>query len=498
MVGHTGKIFVAADDRIVVTDSGGTLIDTIGGLAGAVALSVADNGRRVYAALRDSHEVIEVDIATLAITKRVDLAAYPCPSTLAQSYERIWVGYGCGQAGQGGVVALELWRPTPALVPIGTGTTQPPLLAVKGNTLLAGEPGAGPASIKVYDVSADVATTRGEIRADTSLRDLAVAHYGDTALSAPVDSDRFDAWDTTTNARTRAYDRPGEQGAPAAVSASPDDDYVVGGWNRGDAAELVVYDQGTSEVIYSAEHEGKALVPGSIAFYGVLTYATLKDPDTGRLHLWRLPHSPYHASALTMTAPDEPAALKELTFSGRLTLSTGATPGVQTLHLYSWLPDGTSRPFREVTTEADGTYRFTDTVPKSGSYEYRLSWPGNSWFNSSWDTAVVEAGRYRPMLRVTGPKTGVVGERLEFSGTFAADGITFPRTIVTVVRHVSNSDGTTSKGVAKMTAAADGSFGFADTPATAGKYTYVIQLVGNSTVESAKTSHVVLASQPPA
>ncbi|SDJ23352.1 hypothetical protein SAMN05421874_101146 [Nonomuraea maritima] len=51
VVGQSGKIFVAADDRIVVTKSDGTLIE---------------------------------------------LAAYPCPSTLAQSYERLWVGYGCG------------------------------------------------------------------------------------------------------------------------------------------------------------------------------------------------------------------------------------------------------------------------------------------------------------------------------------------------------------------------------------------------------------------
>ncbi|MEV4564664.1 hypothetical protein AB0K12_12915 [Nonomuraea sp. NPDC049419] len=239
-------------------------------------------------------------------------------------------------------------------MPIGTGTTRPPLLAVKGHTLLAGEPGAGPASIKVYDVSADLATLRGEIPADTSLRDLAVAHYGDMALSAPAGSDRFDAWDTTANARTRAYERPGEQGAPAAVAAGPDDDYVVGGWNTGDAAELVVYDQGTSEVIYSA------------------------------------------------------------------------------------------------------------------------------------------------VLRVTGPKTGVVGERLEFSGTFAADGITFPRTIVTIVRHVSNSDGTTTQPVAKAAPAADGTFGFADTPTAAGKHTYAVQLVGNSSIEPAKTSRVVLVSQPPA
>ncbi|MGW0197133.1 YncE family protein [Nonomuraea sp. NPDC003201] len=502
VVAQSGKIFVAADDRIVVTKSDGALIDTISGLSGAVALSVADNGRKVYAALRDSHEVIEIDIATLAITKRIDLTAYPCPSTLAQSYERLWVGYGCGQAGEGGVVALELWRPTPTLVPVGPGTTQPPLVAVAGSTLVAGEPGADPASIRVYDVSSTPATPRGEIRADTSLRDLALGDYGSAALSALADTHQFDAWDTTTNARTRAYDSGelSEHGLPTAVAASPNGAYVVGGWNSsaGDAAEIVVYDPATAEVIYSADHQGKALVAGSIAFYGVLTYAVLKEPDTGRMHLWRLPHSPYHASTLTMTAPSEATALKQLTFGGRLTLSTGALPGVQTLELYRWLPDGTSRPFQEVTTEADGTYQFTDTAPKWGSYEYRLYWPGNSWFRGSGASAIVEVGLYQPVLTVTGPTAGVVGERLEFNGTFAADGITFPPTIVTVVRNVSNPDGTTSKALAKMTAAADGSFSFADTPTTAGKHTYVIQLVGNSTIEPAKTTHVVVVSQPPA
>ncbi|WP_157549959.1 hypothetical protein [Nonomuraea candida] len=106
-------------------------------------------------------------LATLAITRRVDLSAYPCPSTLAQAYERVWAGYGCGQAGEGGVVALETWRPTPALVPVESGTTQPPLVAVAGRTLAVGEPGAGPASIRVYDVDTTPATRLGEIRALT-------------------------------------------------------------------------------------------------------------------------------------------------------------------------------------------------------------------------------------------------------------------------------------------------------------------------------------------
>ncbi|NUT45527.1 MAG: hypothetical protein HOV86_36605 [Thermoactinospora sp.] len=500
VVGQSGRIFVAADDRIVVTRSDGALIDTISGLSGAVALSVADNGRKVYAALRDSHEVIEIDIATLAITKRIDLAAYPCPSTLAQSYERLWVGYGCGQAGEGGVVALELWRPAPALVPVGSGATQPPLIAVAGNTLVAGEPGADPASISVYDVSTDAATPRGEIRADTALRDLAIADYGSAALSALADTHRFDAWDTTTNANTRAYGS-GEQGAPTAVAASPDGDYIVGGWNSsaGDGAKLVVYDPATAEVIYSADHQGKALVPGSIAFYGVLTYAVLKEPGTGRMHLWRLPYSPYHASTLTLTAPSEATALKQLTFSGRLTLSTGAPPGAQTLELYRWLPDGTSRPFQEITTAADGTYQFSDAPPSTGAFKYQVYWPGNSWFRGSGSSVTVTMARYQPTLTVTGPATGNVGERLEFSGTFGADGITFPQTLITVSRKVVSPDGTgTATGLVKLSPAADGSFGFSDTPTTAGVHTYIVKLFGTSTIEPASTTHVVTVLQPPA
>ncbi|SEH02902.1 hypothetical protein SAMN05444920_13114 [Nonomuraea solani] len=506
VVGKSGKIFVAADDRIVVTKSDGALIDTISGLSGAVALSVADNGRKVYAALRDSHEVIEIDIATLAITKRIDLTAYPCPSTLAQSYERLWVGYGCGEAGEGGVVALGLWTPTPTLVPVGPGTTQPPLVAVARGTLVAGEPAADPAVIRVYDVRTDSAIPRGEIRGDANglplLRDLALTEDGSAALSALADTRQFDAWDTTTLARARSYDSSAlpEHGLPAAVAASPNGAYVVGGWNSsaGEAAELVVYDPATAEVIYAADHQGKALVAGSIAFYGVLTYAVLKEPGTGRMHLWRLPHSPYHASTLTMTAPSGATALKQLTLSGRLTLSTGALPGVQTLELHRWLPDGTDRPFQEITTAADGTYQFTDIPPSSGTFKYQLYWPGNSWFMGDGASTAVSVASHQPVLTVTGPATGVLGERLEFSGTFAADGVVFPPTTITVSCKIIAWDGTvTSKTLPKVTPAADGSFGFADTPTTPGEHTYTIKLAGNSAIEPANTSHVVTVPSRP-
>ncbi|WP_157383041.1 YncE family protein [Nonomuraea coxensis] len=501
------KVFVAAGDQIVVTSTDGKVIDTIPGLSGAVALASAEDGRKVYAALRDAHEVIEIDSTSLAITRRIDFTAYPCPSRLAQAYDRLWIGFGCGEAGEGGVLGLITSAATPTLVRVGPATTQAPLVAVAGNTLVAAEPGVSPATVKIYDISTTPVTSRGEIRGDANglpaLRDLALAEHGSAALSASNDTRQLDAWDTTALSRGRAYDSNGfgEHGLPTAVAASPNDAYVVGGWNSstGDAAELVVYDATTAEVIYTAAHRGKAVVAGSIEFYGTVTFAVLQEPGTGRMHLWRLPPSPYHSSTLTLTAPPKVTALKQSAFGGRLTLSSGLPPGVQTLELYRWLPDGTSRPFQEITTAADGTYRFTDAPPSTGAFKYQVYWPGNSWFRGSGSSVTVTVTLYEPTLTVTGPATGGVGERLEFSGTFGADGITFPRTILNVSRKVVSPDGTvTSNGLLKLAAAADGSFSFSDTPTTAGEHTYTVTLFGNSTVDSASTTHVVTVSQPPA
>lgn len=50
----------------------------------------------------------------------------------------------------------------------------------------------------------------------------------------------------------------------------------------------------------------------------------------------------------------------------------------------------------------------------------------------------------------------------------------------------------------KLSPAADGSFGFSDTPTTAGEHTYNVTLVGGSAVEPTRTTHVVTVHQPPA
>ncbi|MEU7859081.1 hypothetical protein [Nonomuraea sp. NPDC049141] len=86
---------MAAGDRIVVTDTAGVLIGAVTDLSGVAGLAVAPDGAHVFAALHDSHEVVEIDTTTLVVTRRIDLAAYPCPTDLALSGEVLWTAYGC-------------------------------------------------------------------------------------------------------------------------------------------------------------------------------------------------------------------------------------------------------------------------------------------------------------------------------------------------------------------------------------------------------------------
>ncbi|WP_432921394.1 YncE family protein [Microbispora sp. CA-135349] len=89
-----GKVFVAGDDRIVVADADGTLNGAVTGLSGALGLAITPDGTRLYAALRGSNEVAEINAADLTVTRRFNLAEYPCPTNLALSGNHLWVGYG--------------------------------------------------------------------------------------------------------------------------------------------------------------------------------------------------------------------------------------------------------------------------------------------------------------------------------------------------------------------------------------------------------------------
>lgn len=486
-----GKVFVANGDRIVVVDTEGGLAGAITGLSDAYGLAMAPDGAHLYAALIGPKQVVEIDTATLAITRRIDLAAYPCPTNLAQSGDWLWVGYGCVLSYDGGVLGLDLSVPTPEPIVVASDLHGAPVVAAGGSTLAVGETGSSPSDLFIYDVSG-IPTLRGEIDGHTyatsSPVELVVTLDGSNVLSASASPYHFERWDATTLTRVRSYgEEPDFPGFPMAVAISPDGAAIVGG--RAYGTDITLYDASTGTKTYAEDNEVGDVVAGSVAFSGTDVFAVLRS-SYDRLHLWRLEDVTLPASALTLTAPSEPVANRPLTLTGRLDLPGETAPGAQPLTVTRRMPDGSSETLGGVTTAADGTFTVTDTPPVGGEFAYTVLWSGDGDFR--WSSAAATATvKYPVSLTLTGPAGGAVRIRMAFSGVFHAEGMNPANARLVVQRTVTNGNGTLVTSLPAVSPREDGSYGFTDRPVESGEYRYAVKWVGNDAYVPAETSHAV-------
>jgi YVTN family beta-propeller protein len=483
-----GKVFIAVKDRIVVTDSLGRPAGAITGLSGAMGLALTPDGTRLYAALSGSNEVAEIDTAGLTITGRIDLAAYPCPSNLSLSGNRLWVGYGC-TAYTGDVVGLDTSAQASEPLQLDINLYAAPLVAAAGNTLVVGEGGTSQGELMVYDVSVTPPALRGVIDGQTNglgtLHDLTITPDGSMAVSAFDIPSGYEGWDTTSLTKVHHY---GEEGHPQAVAVSPDGTYVAGGSGSG----IALYDAATTAQTYTGDNPGGVLVPGNLAFAGNDIFGVLREPHTGQLYLWRMQGATSPASTLTLTAPSGGTALERLTMTGRLTLPDGSAPGAQPLRATRRLPDGRSTTIPGATTAEDGTFTITDTPRVGGAIRYDVFWDGNSDFRWSTASVTVMVAKRQSSLTLSGPAKGKVGKELKFSGALEVGGYgPIPGSTLKVLRTVSNDTGTVTTELITLVPADDWSFSFIDTPMIGGQYTYTVQFAGDLATLPAQASHDV-------
>ncbi|NJP90405.1 WD40 repeat domain-containing protein [Nonomuraea sp. FMUSA5-5] len=489
LVAGGDKVAVSIDDHIVIADSTGQVKGTITGLSGAYGLAMTPDGTHLYAALMGSKEVAEIDTATLEITRRVDLAAYGCPSSLALTGERLWVGYG-GCGGATGALGLDLSVTVPEPVPFEVPLKAGPYLAAAGNTLVVGEGGGSPADLFVYDVSGTTPVFRGEIDGHTyfhgGLNDVAVTPDGSHVISAFTLPDAFEKWDATTLARVHAYEKgPEAEGYPATVAVSPDGAYIAGGRNLF-SGEMTLYDTASGSTIYAARPPEGEIVGGSAAFSGHDILSLVKT-NADHLYLWRINDPTVRNSTLTVTAAPDATAQQPLTLTGRLTFDDGTAPGAQPLSVTRTLPDGSSAELPGATTAADGTFTITDTPPTGGEVTYTVRWNGDESHRGS-EASVTTAVRYASMLTLNGPTRAVAGTKLVFRGSLRVAGITAPRNVrLTVERIRSGDDDVIQRSVRT---GIGGSYAFTDI-LDAGVYTYTVRWAGDDRTGPAQAGHVV-------
>ncbi|MEV4457767.1 WD40 repeat domain-containing protein [Microbispora sp. NPDC049633] len=487
LVAGGGKIFVSGGDRIAVTDPEGTLIGAVTGLSGAEGLAITPDATRLYAALRGSNEVAEIDTGSLTVTRRFDLAEDRCPTHLSLSGDRLWVGYGCAYTTYHiGVAYLDLSAAAPEPVRFRVSPmSDAPLVAAAGNTLVVGETSTSSGNLEVYDLSGSVPVKRGEIPGRFSsymtgaLYDLALTPDGSTVIPAFDYPGQYDAWDTTTLTKVRSYgaDEPsGDRDSPTVVAISPDGAQIATSGRF--YGKVKLYDTATTAKLYTGRSPAQSVMPGTLAFlgdtvYGVVGFGCPAPQYTCGFRLWRLDRAALPGSTLTMTAPADAVALEPLTVTGRLTLTDGSALAAKPLTVTRRLPDGTSATLPAVTTAEDGAFTFTDIPPVAGTFTYRVLWDGTEDTRWSADSATVAVAKYPTSITLTGPANGTVGVPLEMHGTLdigpppAGDDA-----VVLIHRRIVSDNRARTIVLTTVSPGADGSFTFTDTPAEAGTYTY--------------------------
>ncbi|MEU7915872.1 WD40 repeat domain-containing protein [Microbispora bryophytorum] len=485
VVAGGGKAFIAGDDQLLVVNANGTRNAGVS-LPGIQSLAITPDGTRLYVALRDSNEVAVIDTASLEIIRLVSLAEYPCPTNLALSGTRLFVGYGCDQW-DGGVVRIDTsFGHGSRLTPVAS-TYASPKVAAAGNTLVVGDSGHSPASLTVYDVIRSQATLRGIINGhdyDTGfLGDLAITPDGSTVIATFLDSHEYFAWDTSSLQKVRAYDPDPTAGYYLPVVAvSPDGTLVAGGRGTKSGLGMTLYDTATAAPVRTGtltEHGGRMDLR-SLTFSNNDLFATWRDVDSEELHLWRLETGTLPESTLTLTAPSTGGGADILTLTGRLTMPDGSAPGEQPLSVTRHVEDG-AEITREVTTAEDGTFTFTDRPRSAGVIRYDAVWNGSPTVRWSAASATVTLVKVASSITLSGPETGIVGTPLKFSGVLSMGGQPVGSTTrLRILREVTNSEGSVVTVLPSVTAIIfDGRFRFMDTPAEAGEYSYRVEFDGD-------------------
>jgi hypothetical protein len=195
---------------------------------------------------------------------------------------------------------------------------------------------------------------------------------------------------------------------------------------------------------------------------------------------------PPAATSLHLTAPSTGVPGRSLTVTGALT-STSALPAGQVAHITR---NGTALP--DVTTQADGSFTFTDTPPTEGTYTYAASYAGDATHGTASTTSLVQVSKLTTTVSLTAPATSIRAQKLTVSGKLSGSPFAAGGVVKVTKTDLANTSGTA---LADAKVAADGSFTFSDTPQTGGANTYKVTYGGDVSHQPGSTGATVQVSR---
>ncbi len=218
-------------NSVLVLGFDGRVRATVDHEYGATGMALSADGKTLYVAEAAGDAVSAVDTGTL--TERARYAAPvpgTCPTSLARTGDRVWVGYGCGTSWDGGIAELDTAAAQPQLV-LGkqdqsgdTHYSAAPRLAAgttaDQSTLAVSEPALSPVTLSGYRVDGDrLRLLAAAPRGGSNLNDLALSPDGATAFLAAGSQHQVDAFATADLSSAGAY---ATGSSPAAVALNSD------------------------------------------------------------------------------------------------------------------------------------------------------------------------------------------------------------------------------------------------------------------------------------
>jgi hypothetical protein len=267
-------------DGVTVTDTEGTVEQTLSGLPGATGMTLSADGSTVYVALADGDGIGEINTSTLAVTT-IDTGTSTCPSSVAVTADTLWFGYGCG-TGDERVGSVE--SDGTVHLAVITGFYYPPLLATSpgaDGVLMTGVEGLSPATLTEYAVTGGnnpKATLQQSTEAGDNLRDLAMTPDGQDVVVASGFPYYQQVYKTSDLSADGTYPT---SNYPDAV-AIRDDGQVAAGIDG--SPDIWLFQPGGASAIRTYALRDGSLAPGALAFAGTNIYGVTVT-STGHYHL---------------------------------------------------------------------------------------------------------------------------------------------------------------------------------------------------------------------
>ncbi|MGW0968012.1 YncE family protein [Streptomyces sp. NPDC002516] len=356
--------------KIVATDYSGVLVDSVAGLGTVADLALSADGRTLYAALPDSHQILALDAATLDIKARYAVAAAEGPHHLAFTGGKVWFDYDDPQGGGLGSIAPAGGTDAVALGQLPDGVD------ISGDLVLDADPGK-PGMLAFAATGLDASGGMGVL--DVSGTSPQIVAYDNSQISGAGDIDLVPGSpEVLVNARKRYTYADGKFSAAGS--------YQYGGWNgdvspsgllaTADVTHVTVYRPGVDTPIVSHHVSDNEL--GGVAWaQDSSRLFVLRGTDGDGFFLTALTDPARDVPTLTVYAPSKATRAQQLTVTGSLSM-TQPQPDTKLQVTRTDLESPNGKALPAVTVDPDGTYSFSDAPPAGGTVTYKVMYAGDA------------------------------------------------------------------------------------------------------------------------